>query len=233
MNKAIKVMLAALVVVALVCASVVPYGAIEIKRYYGDVDNDGYVTTMDARIVLMIVAGIYGKTLAGVDFAAADIDNDGRITTNDARSVLKTAAGQLSENFMTGYEFSENHEAFVKIINDYRFEKDHKSVKLTLSNELCEVARIAAQEYALKTGSAFVREDGSLYNTLLDEKGINYTYLDKIVIYSGFGYVEAAEEMLNDMQGEKMLSSSNFSKIGVGAYSTDNRTFYWCVFVMR
>lgn len=233
MHKSSKIILALALIICVVCASVMPYGAIEIKRYFGDVDNDGYVTTMDARIVLMSVAGIYGKTLAGVDFAAADMDNDGKLSTADARLVLKTAAGQLEEIFMTGYEFSENHEDFVKVINDYRFEKDHKSVKLTLSNELCEVARIAAQEYALKTGNAFIREDGSLFNTLLDEKGIEYTYLDKIVIYSGFGYEEAAQEMLNDMQGEKMLSSSNFSKIGVGAYSTDNRTFYWCVFVMR
>lgn len=233
MKRALKILLCFAVVVSVICATAVPYGALEIKRYYGDVDNDGYVTTMDARIVLMAVAGIYNKTLAGVDFEAADLDDDGRLSTADARLVLKTAAGQLEEKFMVGYEFSENHEAFVKIINDYRFEKDHKLIKLTLSNELCEVARIAAQEYALKTGSAFVREDGSLFNTLLDEKGIEYTYLDKIVIYSGFGYEEAAQEMLDDMQGEKMLSSSNFSKIGVGAYSTDNRTFYWCVFVMR
>jgi uncharacterized protein YkwD len=124
-------------------------------------------------------------------------------------------------------------EAFAKIINDYRFDKDHNSVKLTLSNELCEVARIAAQEYALKTNSAFIREDGSLFYKLLDEKGIEYTYVDKIVIYSGFGYSQAAEEMLEDFQGEKMLSSATYSKIGVGAYSTDNRTFYWCVFVIR
>ena len=233
MSKSLKIILAVIIVVSVVCMSVVPYGALEIKRYYGDVDNDGYVTTKDARIVLLSVAGIYNKTLAGVDFASADLDNDGKLSTQDARLVLKTAAGQLEEKFMIGYEFYENHEAFVKIINDYRFEKDHKSIKLTLSNDLCEVARIAAQEYALKTGSAFVREDGSLFNTLLDEKGIEYTYVDKIVIYSGFGYAEAAEQMLEDMQGEKMLSSSNFSKIGVGAYSTDNRTFYWCVFVMR
>ena len=233
MKKVLKLAVCFLLVAGIVFATAVPYGALEIKRYYGDIDNDGYVTTMDARIVLMAVAGIYNKTLAGVDFEAADLDNDGKLSTNDARLVLKTAAGQLEEDFMVGYEFSENHEAFVKIINDYRFEKDHKSVKLTLSNELCEVARIAAQEYALETGNAFIREDGTLFNTLLDEYGIEYTYLDKIVIYSGFGYQEAAEEMLDDMQGEKMLSSSNFSKIGVGAYSTDNRTFYWCVFVMR
>jgi uncharacterized protein YkwD len=233
MRKSLKALLAILIVAAVLSVSVIPNGAIEIKRFYGDVDNDGYVTTNDARVILLVVAGIYEKTLAGVDFAAADMDNDGLITTLDARIALQTAAGQLPEEFMTGYEFSENHEAFAKIINDYRFDKDHNSVKLTLSNELCEVARIAAQEYALKTNSAFIREDGSLFYKLLDEKGIEYTYVDKIVIYSGFGYSQAAEEMLEDFQGEKMLSSATYSKIGVGAYSTDNRTFYWCVFVIR
>ncbi len=229
-----RVIVAVSVIVALmVSVFMMPTGALEINRYYGDVDNDGYVTTVDARIVLMSVAGIYEKTLVGLDFEAADMDDDGKITTIDARLTLKTAAGQLQEKFMVGYEFSENHENFVKLVNDYRFEKDHKSVKLTLSNDLCEVARIAAQEYALKTGSAFIREDGSYFYKLLDEKGIEYTFADKVVIHSGFGYEGAFDDMIADMQSEKLLSSNNYSKIGVGAYSTDNRTFYWCVFVTR
>ncbi len=233
MNKKLKVILVFVVILSFICVSVPPFGAIQIKRCYGDVNNDGYVTTKDARIILMAVAGIYEKTLMGLDFEAADIDDDGQITTLDARLVLKTAAGQLAEEFMTGYEFSEHHEDFAKVINDYRFTKDHTLIKLTLSDDLCEAARIAAQEYALKTDSAFVREDGSLFYTLLDEQGIEYTFADKIVIHSGFGYEQVAEEMLEDLQNEKTLTSRNFSKIGVGAYSTDGRTFYWCVFVTR
>jgi uncharacterized protein YkwD len=232
-NKKIKIILALVVVIAVMCMSVMPFGAIEIKRYYGDVNNDGYVTTKDARIILMVVAQIYDKPLLGLDFEAADLDDDGQITTVDARLVLKTAAGQLAEEFMTGYEFSEHHEDFAKIINDYRFEKDHTLIKLTLNDDLCQVARIAAQEYALHTNTAFIREDGSLFNTLLDEYGIEYTFAEKIVIHSGFGYKQVAEEILEDFQNEKTLTSSNFSKIGVGAYSTDGRTFYWCVFVTK
>ena len=232
MSKKLKIIIAVLVVVAVLCSTIAPTSAIQINRYYGDVDNDGYVTTSDARILLMISAGIYNRTLAGMDFVAADLENDGEITTTDARLCLKTAAGHIAEVLMTGYEFSENHEDFVKIINDERFDNDHKSVKLELSNELCEVARMAAEEYAI-TGNAFVRKDGSLFYKLLDEKGITYSCVDKMVIYSGYGYQQAAEEMLADMHGNKMLLSSNFSKIGVGAFSLDNRTFYWCVFVMR
>ncbi len=210
-----------------------PTGAIEIKRYYGDVDNDGYVTTVDARIVLMCVAGIYDKTLLGLDFKAADMDDDGKITTVDARLVLQTAAGQLQERFMVGYEFTENHQDFTTLINDYRFDKDHKLIKLTLSNDLCEIAGIAAQEYALKTNSAFIRDDGSYFYKILDENGINYTFADKLVIHSGFSYQAAFDDMLKDIQAEKLLSSNAFSKIGIGAYSTDNRTFYWCIFVIK
>ncbi len=232
MSKKLKILMAVLVVVAVLCSTVAPTSAIEINRYYGDVDNDGYVTTADARILLMITAGIYDKSLAGMDFVAADLDNDGEISTQDARLCLRTAAGHIAEKLMTGYEFSEHHEDFVKIINDARFEDDHKSVKFELSNELCEVARIAAQEYAF-TGNAFVRKDGTLFYKLLDEKGIEYSCVDKMVVYSGYGYQQVAEEMLEDMHGNKMLLSSNFSKIGVGAFSADNRTFYWCVFVMR
>ncbi len=232
-RKAIAIV-AVLVTVAIAASYfMLPTGAIEIKRYYGDVDNDGYVTTIDARIVLMSVAGIYEKTLVGLDYESADLDDDGKITTVDARLVLQTAAGQLEEKFMVGYEFTENHQDFTELINDYRFEKDHRSVKLTLNNDLCEVARLAAQEYALKTGSAFLREDGSYFYKLLDEKGIEYTIADKVVIHSGFSYQVAFDDMLADIQAEKLLTGNNFSKIGIGAYSTDNRTFYWCVFVTR
>ena len=231
MSKKLKGLLAVLIVAAMVCSIAAPTGAVEINRYYGDVDNDGFVTTADARILLLVSANIYGKVLGGMDFVAADLDNDGEITTQDARLCLRTAAGHIAEKLMTGYEFSENHEAFVKLVNDYRFEKDHKSVKLELSNELCEVARAAAQEYAL-TGNAFVRKDGTLFYKLLDEKSIEYSCVDKMVLYSGYGYEQVVEQMLEDMHGEKMLSSTNFSKIGVGAFSVDSRTFYWCVFVM-
>ncbi len=233
MSKRIKALISIVVVSIILAVSLMPTGALEIKRYFGDVDNDGYITTVDARIVLMCVAGIYDKTLMGLDFEAADIDNDGTLTTIDARTVLKTAAGQLEEKFMTGYEFSEHHEEFIELVNDHRFEKNHKAVKLTLSNELCDAARIAAQEYALKTGNAFVRDDGTLFYKLLDENGIEYSFADKIVIHSGFGCEGAVEDMLNDIQAEKALSNTVFTKIGLGAYSTDNRTFYWCVFLIR
>ena len=54
MRKSLKALLAILIVAAVLSVSVIPNGAIEIKRFYGDVDNDGYVTTNDARTRLSI-----------------------------------------------------------------------------------------------------------------------------------------------------------------------------------
>lgn len=233
MSRKIKVITAAIAVTVLIWLWAMPFGAVEIKRCYGDVNNDAYVTTEDARIALMVAAGIYEHELFGLDFEAADMDGDDLIKTTDARLILRTAAGHLATVYMEGYEFDEHPEEFTEIINDYRFEKDRKSIRLTMSPELCEAARVAAEEYATKTGSAFIREDGSHYYKILDEMGIQYTCADKMIVNASFGYIGAAEKILADSQMEKALLSNNFSKIGVGAYSTDGRTFYWCVFVTK
>ncbi len=232
MSKKIKVITTAVIVTALIWLSAIPFGAIEIKRYYGDIDNDGYVTTEDARIALMVAAQIYDKELFGLDFEAADMNGDNRIRTEDARLILRTAAGHIEKVYMEGYEFNEEPQKFAKIINDYRFEQDRKSIQITLSDELCRAAKLAAQEYVLNTDSAFVRADGSYYYTILDEMGIEYTCADKMIVKASFGYEQAARNLLADSQGEKSMLSDNFSEMGVGAYSADGRTFYWCVIVI-
>ncbi len=231
MSKKIKVIVAVVLVCILIAFSVMPMGAIEIVRCYGDIDNDAYVTTIDARIALMVSAGIYEKELFGLDYEAADINGDGNINTIDARLILRTAAGQLPKKYMDAYDFDEKPEEFTKLVNDYRFEKDHKSIRLTMSPELCKAAKVAAQEYATKTGTALLREDGSYYYKILNEMGIKYTLADKIITSASFGNVQATQNIFSDPQGEKAILNKNFRKIGVGAFSADGRNFYWCVIV--
>lgn len=229
MSRNFKVIFTAIVVTVLIWCSVLPFGAIEIVRAYGDVDNDAYVTTVDARIALMVAAGINDTELYGLDFKAADLDGDESITTVDARLILRTAAGQLETKYMEGYEFDEQPEAFAEKINDYRFEKDRKVVKFTLSPELCEAAKIAAQEYVTKTGTALVRDDGTYYYKLLDDMGIEYSRADKMIVSASFGYSQVVDKITGDAQGEKALMNDDYKKIGVGAYSADGRNFFWCV----
>ena len=229
MKKTFKALVVAVVITAVIVLSVMPFGAVEIKRYYGDINNDSYVTTQDAIIALSIAAGIYEDELTGMDFECADIIVDNDINTTDARFILRTAAGQELKKHMEGYEFSENPDLFLKKVNEMRIDEGVSALKL--SNPLCNAAREAAEEYATKTGTALSREDGSYYYKLLDEKGISYTYADKIIIPASFGYKETFSALKKIEQSKKALCSRNFKKFGIGAYTKDGHTFYWCIFL--
>lgn len=231
MKKNIKVVVAAVAVTALIWLSVMPFGAVEIKRFYGDINNDSYVTTKDAQIALLIATGIYTETLSGMDFEAADINHDQEIDTVDARMILQTASGLIPKEQMEGYEFDENPKGFLKRVNEYRFKDDADNHSLMLSEDLCRVAKIAAEEYATKTGTAFVNEDSSYYYELLDKNNISYTYADKIIVVASFGYKEACDAMMKELQSKKAVCSESFENFGVGAYTKDGHTFYWCVFL--
>ena len=229
MKKAFKISVIAVVITAIIVLTAMPFGAIEIKRYYGDINNDANVTTQDVIIALSVATGIYQDDLTSMDFEASDMDGDNSITTNDARLILKTAAGQEFKRQMEGYEFSENPDLFLKKVNEMRVDEGASSLKL--SKDLCNIAREAAEEYATKTGTAFAREDGSYYYSLLDEKGVSYTIADKMIIPASFGYKETFDELVKVQQSKKALCSKNFKKFGIGAYTKDGHTFYWCIFL--
>lgn len=57
----------------------------------GDVDNNGQITTADARTALRAAVSLV--TLEGNAVLAADYNCDGKITTADARSILRIAVG--------------------------------------------------------------------------------------------------------------------------------------------
>lgn len=55
----------------------------------GDVDGDGKVTALDARLILRAAVG-----LEEIDNEKGDVDGDGKITSADSREALRTATGQ-------------------------------------------------------------------------------------------------------------------------------------------
>ena len=57
----------------------------------GDVDFDGRVTAIDARLILRSSALL--QILTKAQLAVADVDGDGKVTASDARKTLRIAAG--------------------------------------------------------------------------------------------------------------------------------------------
>ena len=63
----------------------------ETKAKLGDVNGDGNITAVDARLVLQSVAGL--KELTAKEQEAADVNGDGNVSAVDARAILQVVAG--------------------------------------------------------------------------------------------------------------------------------------------
>ena len=70
----------------------------------GVFDDDGTITSTDARMVLQVCVGKYGdegdigvEGLIEYEFRLADVDQDDEITTTDARLILQYYAGKITE----------------------------------------------------------------------------------------------------------------------------------------
>lgn len=57
----------------------------------GDVNEDGRITAVDARLALRASASL--ESLSGTQQKAADVDEDGIVTAQDARAILRFSAG--------------------------------------------------------------------------------------------------------------------------------------------
>ena len=233
MKQYLKRIAIVIVAVALIAVTCLPMVAFEVKRYYGDVDNDGLVTVEDARNVLRTAIEISENNLSEHDFTAADIDGDGKLTVTDARRTLRIAAQLEAKVFMPAYEFNKHEEELLALINNYRkTESDNELKNLILSEELSKVADQAAFEFVTQTGNALRRGDGTYYNTLLDSYGIQYNFADKVMCVSTTSYAQCYDKMIKEMQSNKAFKSENFNEIGIGAYSKDGRTVYWCIILV-
>ena len=88
MNKFTKIISVMLAVALVVMA--IPFTTFAATK--GDVDGNGEISAVDARLILQYVAGL--KTEADLENSAgADLSGDGNITSADARIVLQIVAG--------------------------------------------------------------------------------------------------------------------------------------------
>ena len=234
MKKTFSKISAAMLSVILMLLSVSPAGALKLKRYYGDIDYDGFVSTTDARAALVYALEIAGGELYGDDVECADVDRTGEVTVADALIILRMAIGTVEKKYMENYNFTPHAKEFVSEVNKLRSKVVYPELReLTYSSVLSKAADEAAREFVEDTGTALYKLDGKYYYKLLDEYGVSYSSADKIIIQAGSSYMDALSKMKSDSQSNKALMNSNFTKMGVGAYTDDGRTFYWCVLLVK
>jgi hypothetical protein len=62
---------------------------------YGDVDQDGHVSALDALMVLQAVVG--KRTLSDREFASADVSGNGTADATDALYILQFVVGKIKQ----------------------------------------------------------------------------------------------------------------------------------------
>ena len=72
----------------------------EAAGYYGDVDNNGHVNSVDARLVLRHAAKL--DFLPDSVLPCADVNHDARVNSSDARVILRVAARLASAETLPG-----------------------------------------------------------------------------------------------------------------------------------
>ncbi len=230
MKKKLTLLTAVLLAAATLCVSLSPLtGSVKITRYYGDIDCDGYITLQDVIVALQCAIHIYPRELSGMDLKAGDVDGNGSIDTTDARRILRICSGIEAKKNMESYEFEVDTNRFLVLCNAARVETDGKAPLLKTSKDLCKIAAAAAEEFAVSTGSALRRADGSYYYKALSDAGITFTTADKFIQVSTGSTDVTFEKIMDDVQNSKTICNRAFKNIGVGAYSSDGKSFYWCV----
>lgn len=213
-------------ILAVVLAAIIPVTclAAEGRRYYGDVDSDGSVTTTDARLCLRIAAQLDAQP-TGNDFRACDIDSNGRILTDDARAILRMAAELMGKVFLDGSGKPGDILELMRQINSLRADKSLS--QLTPVSAVCGAAATLAKEFA-ETGNTVCRPGGAYWYTALTSRNITYTHADADYYKGSEEPTFAIGSLSANTQARSNMLNDYFTKIGVGCYiGTD--AYYWCI----
>ncbi len=173
----------------------------------GDADENGNVTAIDARKVLLAAAG--KETVSAEKFALYDMDGNGSITAIDARTVLRIAAGLLEETPVFDEKEFEKQVAekekfiekeFLKLVNE---ERQKQGVgQLTVNNALYKGARVRAMECT--EVFSHTRPNGeSFYSVLQGDMYYNWYTVGENIGMSARGYYEK-EDILTVYTEEKL-----------------------------
>ncbi len=151
----------------------------------GDTNNDGILSAVDAKSILLVVAG--EKIITNSEVALYDVDGNGLVTAVDARMVLKIVAGldvdstdkptadkpstdEAPKDEPATEKITEEErmmrlleEEFLKLVNAER--KKNGRCELKVNEVLHKAARLRAEECLVKF--SHTRPNGESYKSIL------------------------------------------------------------------
>lgn len=129
----------------------------------------------------------------------------------------------------SGDEYADVKDEIIKLTNDVRAENGVAA--LTKSDLLMKIAQQRAEESADNETIRHIRPDGSFYDTIFAEYGLDINSMQYIEIL-GYGRTESATKMMTAWKESSghfgAMTAANKSLVGVGVAKGDNGYYYFC-----
>ena len=129
----------------------------------------------------------------------------------------------------SGDEYADVKDEIIKLTNDVRAENG--VAVLTKSDLLMKIAQQRAEESADNETIRHIRPDGSFYDTIFAEYGLDINSMQYIEIL-GYGRTESATKMMTAWKESSghfgAMTAANKSLVGVGVAKGDNGYYYFC-----
>lgn len=210
------------------------YNSPEASNYIlGDVDGDGKVTLLDAKISLKAAVGISYDGIKNKK--AMDVDKNGDYNLKDAKVILQVAVGiGTVEEILKRPEITQKPEqsvgtqgsyarAVLSIVNEERAKYGLQSLSWDAS--LAKAADVRARE--TETLFSHTRPNGSSCFTVLNEMNISYMGCGENIAYGQMTPQEVMNAWMNSEGHRNNILDPNYTKLGVGCYRASNGTYYW------
>lgn len=157
------------------------------------------------------------------------------VTATDSNGIeatlTVTVAGTSTSNPGTSDsdDYADVKDEIIKLTNDVRAENGVAA--LTKSDLLMKIAQQRAEESADNETIRHIRPDGSFYDTIFAEYGLDINSMQYIEIL-GYGRTESATKMMTAWKESSghfgAMTAANKSLVGVGVAKGDNGYYYFC-----
>lgn len=154
------------------------------------------------------------------------------ITVTDSNGITAEAKVTVTGSSTvdpSGDEYADVKDEIIKLTNDVRAENGVAA--LTKSDLLMKIAQRRAEESADNETIRHIRPDGSFYDTIFAEYGLDINSMQYIEIL-GYGRTESATKMMTAWKESSghfgAMTAANKSLVGVGVAKGDNGYYYFC-----
>lgn len=154
------------------------------------------------------------------------------ITVTDSNGITAEAKVTVTGSSTvdpSGDEYADVKDEIIKLTNDVRAENGVAA--LTKSDLLMKIAQQRAEESADNETIRHIRPDGSFYDTIFAEYGLDINSMQYIEIL-GYGRTESATKMMTAWKESSghfgAMTAANKSLVGVGVAKGDNGYYYFC-----